>query len=160
MELSFVVDTPFGRLREVAEALGGAAGETAERLGLDLGLVGIVDGEEPVLTTMRPRRGDVAERLVRELLAGESHRRPTLWLALRRGAYLAEAVDPWQPFRLTPGRAPGPLERASVVDAGVLVIRRDSPASCRLELTCYGPTPLLRRILIDARRQLGGFVEG
>jgi len=154
VELSTVVDVPFGRLREIAELLGGAAGELAEGLGLDLGVVGIIDGEEPVLTALRPRPGDVAERLVRDLLAGESHRRPNLWLALRPGAYLAEAVDPWQPFQLPADRPPAALERESLVLGGVLVTRHDGPSSCRIGLRCFGPAALLASAVRASRRWL------
>jgi hypothetical protein len=84
----------------VVEALAGAAGEAAETIGLDVGVVGIVDGEEPLLMALRPRQGDVADRFARILLTGESHRHASLWLLLTPGAYLAEAVDPFQPFRL------------------------------------------------------------
>lgn len=160
VELSSVIDVPFGRLREVAELLGGAAGELAEALALDLGVVGIIDGEEPVLTTLRPRQGDVAERLVRDLLAGESHRRPNLWLALRPGAYLAEAVDPWQPFQLPADRTPAALERETLVRGGVLVNRRDGRSSCRIELRCFGPAAFLGTLVRISRPWLGALREG
>jgi hypothetical protein len=157
--LSLELHVPFLRLGAVAEALGGAAGEVAEGLGLDLGVIGIVAGEEPVLTTLRPRPVDVAERFVRNLLAGESHRRPHLWLALTPGSYLAEAVDPYQPLLLAAGELPSPLLRRARVRAGLLVARHDEVASCRLALCLYAPVADLRRALATSRRWLDGFAD-
>jgi hypothetical protein len=147
VELRCRFDVPFQQLAVVTEALAGAAGEAAEALGLDLGLVGVVDRDEPLLTTLRPRRGDVAERFVRNLLAGESHRYPQLWLLLTPGSYLAEAVDPYRPFLVTRGDLPSPLRRPKLVRAGLLVTREDDAASCRLELALYAPVSDLRRIV-------------
>ena len=159
-ELRCVVDVPFQRLVAVAEALAGAAGEVAEGLGCDLGVVGIVDREEPLLTTLRPRRGDVAERFVRNLLAGVHHRHPHLWLVLTPGCYLAETLDPYRPFLVTSGGLPSPLRRPGAVRAGLLVTREDDAASCRLEMTLYAPVSESRRIVAAVRRSLVDVVGG
>ena len=159
VELWCTLDVPFQRLAAVAEALGGAVGEVAERLGCDLGVVGVVETEEPLLATLRPRQGDVAERFVRNLLAGESHRRPQLWLALTPGSYLAEAIDPYRPFRLVAGELPSPLRQPALVRAGLLATRHDDPASCRLEFRLYAPVSELRRIVAASRPWLADVVD-
>jgi len=159
VEMWCILDVPFARLGTVVEALGGAAGEIAERLGCDLGVVGVIVGEEPLLTTLRPRQGDVAERFVRNLLAGESHRRPHLWLVLAPGSYLAEAVDPYRPLRLVAGELPSPLRQPALIRAGMLVTRQDGPAACRLELRLYGPVSELRWIVAASRPWLADVVD-
>lgn len=160
VELSLDLDVPFPLLGAVVEALGGAAGEVAERFGLDLGVIGVVADEEPVLTTLRPRPADVAERFVRNLLAGESHRHPHLWLLLTPGSYLAEAVDPYRPMRLVSGELPSPLRQPARARAGLLVARRDEAVSCRLALCVYAPVADLRRALAMSRCWLDGFAGG
>mgnify|MGYP005840326761 CR=1 FL=1 len=63
-----------------------------------VGLVTVVPGEEPILVALAPQRDAVANRVLRVLLAGESHRAPHLLLLLRHGVYLAQVIDPYAPL--------------------------------------------------------------
>jgi hypothetical protein len=85
----------------VANALASAVAELAEGHGA-LARIGIVAGEPPVLTVFGPRRDIVAGQVRDALTAGATHRRPTVWLTLPAGVYLASVIDPGAPFAAPP----------------------------------------------------------
>ncbi len=141
---------PAGRWPDVASLLSAAVAEIAEQHG-SLGRVGIVVGEPPVLAVFRPRR-DLVAGLVRDALtAGATHRRPTLWLALPAGVYLAEAVDPDLPF------AAAPAVVAAIVAGGraahaLLTEANPAQVGVALRLALYSSPGGVRSSLGVARR--------
>jgi hypothetical protein len=84
----------------VVRALAAAIAEAAQ--GRTLGQVALVTGEPPIVGVFRGRKDVAAARVVGALTAGAAHRRPTLWLSLSEGTYLAQAVDPERPFVAAP----------------------------------------------------------
>ncbi len=152
--LRFEIQTPVHRAAELAEALGAATAEAAAAIGLVVGWVGIVAGEEPVLVALAPRRDLVAPRFRDALASGAAHRRPNLWLTLTPGTYLASVVDPFRPF------AGSHDEILSLVSGGrcrhALSTRLSAgPAGVRITLDLYASRPELTRLLSLARSVLG-----
>jgi hypothetical protein len=137
--------------RAVAAAVAAAAGRT-------LGRAEIVTGEPPILASFGVRRDVVASRVVSSLTSGGAHRRPTLWLALNDGVYLAGAVDPDVPLVATPetvaaivrsGRAARALLTDSMPAGGGVVLR----------LEVYAWPSDLRRLLRSARGHFAAEAE-
>ena len=134
--------------RGVASAVAAAPG------GRTLGEVGVVTGEAPILASFGARRDLVAARVLAALTAGASHRRPTVWLALHDGVYLASAVDPDRAFALEAERL------AAIVRSGLatqVIAGEATPRSGHilLRLDAYAAPAALRALLHTARRQLG-----
>ena len=149
----FEIAAPLARAGELAQALAGLVAEGAALIGLTVGWVGVVAGEEPVLVALAPQRDLVAPRFRDSLTSGAAHRRPNLWLTLAPGTYLASVVDPLRPFSgshaeilslVCGGRAGHAL--ASELTAG--------PAGVRITLALYAPRPELIRLLSLARKGL------
>ncbi|HQU32809.1 MAG TPA: hypothetical protein PLB88_00705 [Thermoanaerobaculaceae bacterium] len=149
----FEIAAPLARAGELAQALAGLVAEGAASIGLTVGWVGVVAGEEPVLVALAPQRDLVAPRFRDSLTSGAAHRRPNLWLTLAPGTYLASVVDPLRPFSgsqteilslVRGGRAGHAL--ASELTAG--------PAGVRITLALYAPRPELIRLLSLARNGL------
>ena len=143
---------PTGRTAGLLEAAGAAVAEGAAWLGLTVGVVGIVPGDEPLLLALAPKRDVVASRF-REALASGTHRLPMLWLALTRGTYLASVVDPYEAF------AGSEADALAIVGAGQarhalrcsLTVDADG---ARLALELYGSRADLRSLLSLGRRLL------
>ena len=147
------IDSPLSRAGELVEALAAVAADGAASIGLTVGWVGVVAGEEPVLVALAPARDLVAPRFRDALAAGQAHRRPTVWLTLRPGRYLASVVDPYRPF------GGGREEVAAIVRGAGAVHALTSrlgpgPAGVRISLALYAARPELRRLLRMARNGL------
>jgi len=149
----FEIAAPLDRAGELAQVLAALVAEGAASIGLTLGWVGVVAGEEPVLVALAPRRDLVAPRFRDALTSGAAHRRPNLWLTLAPGTYLASVVDPLRPF------SGGHAEILSLVRAGGARHALASgltagPAGVRITLALYAPRPELTRLLSLARKGL------
>lgn len=79
----------------VCRALAAAIARTAAHGGGAVGCVRVVAGEEPVVYVVAPRVDLVAESVMRALSASPGQH---LWVRLRAGSYLAEALDPLAPL--------------------------------------------------------------
>ncbi len=149
----FEIDAPRGRAGGLAQALAALVAEGAASIGLTVGWVGVVAGEEPVLVALAPQRDLVAPRFRDALTSGAAHRRPNVWLTLAPGTYLASVVDPLRPFSgshaevLALVRGGGARHAlASGLTAG--------PEGVRITLALYAPRPELIRLLSLARKGL------
>ena len=153
LSLGFEIDVPAPRWAEVTDALAGAIAEAAAAAGTTLGCVGIVEGEEPILIALAPRRDVVGEHATVVLTSRPPHRHPQLWLTLPPGAYLAGIVDPYTPFRMTRGWLAGMLASGAAWSAVAFEVA-DAGVSTRVEVELYGAPPDLRRFLKLSRSSL------
>ena len=159
MVLVTEIDSSADRAGELIEALAAVVAEGVASIALTVGWVGVVAGEEPVLVALAPARDLVAPRFRDALAAGQAHRRPSVWLTLPPGRYLAAVVDPYRPF------GGGREEVAAIVRGGGAVHALTSrlgagPAGVRISLVLYAARPEARRLLRMARnglRELSGW---
>ena len=119
-------------------AVAAAVAEAAARLGLTIGSVGIVPGEEPHLVALAPRRDLVAPAVLDALAWRGGHPRPHLWLALPPGTYLASVVDPFRPFAGGDEFVVG-LVRSGAVRCALATERSGDAGVFRVRLACYCP---------------------
>jgi hypothetical protein len=147
------LDLPSSRFAEVAAALAGVAAGRAASLGAPLGCVAVRQGEEPSLTAIAARRDLVGERMLRDLMAGEAHRVPTLWLVLNKGTFLAEVIDPYATFAGTHAAIAG-LVGAGRAVAALRVETVHGPAASEIRIRAYGPCRVVLGWLRAARAEL------
>lgn len=150
----FEIDAPVARAAELADALATVVAESAASIGLTVGWVGIVPGEEPVLVALAPQRDLVAPRFRDALASGAAHRRPHLWLSLAPGTYLASVVDPYRPFAGSDAEIL-PLVRGGRCRHALSSRLEPGPAGVRITLELYASRPELTRLLTLARSVLG-----
>jgi hypothetical protein len=149
------VDAPPARGAAAGAAVAAAVAEAAAALGLTVGSVGIVPGEEPRLVALAPRR-DLIAPAVLEALAWHGGYPPShLWMALAPGTYLAELVDPYRPF------APGDdvvaeLVRSGGVRCALTTDRSGGAGAFRIRLGLYCSPSDLGTLVGFARTGLDG----
>ena len=139
----------------VVRAVAAAVAEAA--VGRTLGQIGLVAGEPPIVGAFAARRDIAAARVVGALTAGAAHRRPTLWLILSKGTYLAQAVDPERPFAASPEAV------ADIVRRGCAVCALVTDAAPRgggvaLGLDLFSAPAEMRVLVRLARCHLAGVV--
>lgn len=139
----------------VVRALAGAIAEAAQER--TLGQVELVAGEPPIVGAFAARRDVAAARVVGALTAGAAHRRPTLWLSLSKGTYLAQTVDPERPFVAAPEAV------ADMVRSGRAVCALATDAAPRgggvaLGLELFAAPAEMRVLVRLARRHLAGVI--
>lgn len=127
-------------------ALAAAVGAAAPRAGTALGYVRVEAGEEPVLFTLAPRVDVVAESASTVLARPAGHH---LWLGLEPGCFLAEVVDPCQPFDANEA------ELAAVLAGGRVrcaLVVRSFPAGARQRflVELHGPRAAVGSVLRGA----------
>jgi len=153
LSVAFEIDVPAPRWAEVTDALAGAIAEAAAATGATLGCVGIVDGEEPILIALAPRRDVVGEHATVVLASRPPHRHAQLWLTLPPGAYLAGLIDPYVPFRLRRDWLAGVLGSGAAGSAVAFEVA-EVGVSTRVAVEVYAAPPDLRRFLSLARSSL------
>jgi len=149
--LTLTVKAPWSRAAETIGAVTVRVTDALLSAGATVGIVGVVQGEEPVLVALAARRDLVAPRVRDALGEGETHRRRNLWLPLAPATYLATCVDPYRPF------AGDDDEIAAIVASGSapLVISTRAAADragLRIEIVGYGRRSGLRAFLSAARK--------
>ena len=131
------------------------AGAIAEGgAGHTLGQVTIVAGEPPLLASFAPRRDVVASRVVAALTAGAAHRRPVVWLALRDGVFLADAVDPERPFDASEDALATVVRSGRATHAVLTEAAPRAGGGVALHFAVYAPPSGLPALLRLARRYL------
>jgi len=151
IRLRCTVAAPRARAPEVLDAVTSRLTEVLASIGLTIGAVGVVPGEEPVLGALAPKRDLVAPRIRDALGAGEQRRRPHVWLTLSAGTYLATVVDPYRPFN-------GDAEEVAKVLGSGRVLHALScgltagAAGVRIVIDAYARRSDLRKLLSLARK--------
>ncbi|MBZ5589954.1 MAG: hypothetical protein LAO05_15465 [Acidobacteriia bacterium] len=140
---------------KVVEAVSALVAGAAAEIGLTVGSVGVVPGEEPLLVALAPRRDIVAPRVRDSLVGGETHRRKHLWLALPHGTYLASVVNPYRPFAAAEGEVAG-IVRSGGASHALTSELAPSTTGIRIRLGVYSVRPGIRRLLSLARKGLDG----
>ncbi len=149
------VDPAPGREAEARLAVAAAVAEVVAGLGLTVGSVGVVPGEEPRLVALAPRRDVVAPRVL-DALAGHATSPPRhLWLALAPGTYLASVVDPYRAFEGSEGEVAATV-RAGLAACALTTDLARSVGEVRLVLGIYCSRSELRNVLSLARNGLEG----
>ena len=155
VHLSITITVEARAWGRVVRALAAAVAEAAQ--GRTLGQVELVAGEPPIVGAFAGRRDVAAARVFGALTAGAAHRRPTLWLSLGEGTYLAQAVDPERPF------AAAPEAVAKIVRSGRAVCALVTDAAPRgggvaLGLDLFAAPAEMRVLVRLARCHLAGVV--
>jgi hypothetical protein len=153
VHLGCEIEVSLQQAAEVMETVVALVAEAAAEIGLTVGWVGVVPGEEPLLVALAPKRDIVAPRF-RDALAGDvSHRRKHLWLALAPGTYLASVVNPYRPFAALEGEVAAMVRTGKVAHALTSEWARAS-TGIRIALGVYSSRPGLRTLLRLARKGL------
>jgi hypothetical protein len=137
----------------VVNAVAAAVAEAA--VGRTLGQVELVAGEPPIVGAFAARRDVAAARVVGSLTAGAGHRRPTLWLSLSEGTYLAQAVDPERPFAASPEAVAAIVGKGRAVHA-LVTDATPCGGGVALGLELFAAPAEIRVLVRLARRHLGG----
>jgi hypothetical protein len=146
IRLCCTVQAPRELVGQVLDAVTAQLAEIIASIGLTVGIVGVVPGEEPVLTAFAPRRDLVAPR-IRDALGGRAaHWRRHVWLTMPDGTYLASVVDPYLPLEGSAEEVAGMVRNGLIAHAfsGQL---KGEPAGARLELDAYIRRKDLRKLL-------------
>ncbi len=132
------------------EAVAAAVAEAAAGLALDVGIVGVVPGEEPLLVALAPRRDVVAPRVLGALGGGSPYPSKHVWLALPGGTYLASVVDPYRVFDPRDEEVAALVRSGSAACALTTEWRRE-PRRHHVLLVVYSSRPGLKSLLTLAR---------
>jgi len=144
------LQVPAKRWGEVVTVFAAAVAEISEGNGA-LAQVGIVADEAPVMLVFRLRRDLVASQVRDALTAGATHRRPTLWLTLPAGVYLATVIDPDAPFAASPEVITA-IVAAGKVRHALLAEARPRAGGVVLRLALYSTSGGVRSAFRAARR--------
>ena len=143
------------RAAEARLAVASAVAEVAAGIGLTVGSVGVVPGEEPRLVALAPRRDVVAPRVLDALAGHATSPQRHLWLVLAPGTYLASVVDPYRVFEGGEGEVAATV-RAGLAACALTTELASGADGVRLVLGIYCSRPELRRVLSLARNGLQG----
>jgi hypothetical protein len=138
--------------RRLAGAVAWAVGVVCHEVGSTVGCVSIVGGEEPVFVSLAARRDVIAPRVAAILGAGESHRRPELFLVLERGVFLAQVIDPCRQVDAT-DEALARLVAGGLVRAALLLQVIPGARVAGVQLRVLAPFHELRASLRLARHE-------
>lgn len=149
------VDPAPGKAAEARLAVASAVAEVAAGIGLTVGSVGVVPGEEPRLMALAPRRDVVAVRVLDALAGHATSPARHLWLALAPGTYLASVVNPYRVFEGSEDEVVATV-RAGLAACALTTDLASGAREVRLVLGIYCSRPELRNVLSLARNGLEG----
>jgi len=158
IRLCCTIEAPRARAGEALDVITAQLAGIIASIGMTVGVVGVVAGEEPVLTAFAPMRDLIAPRIRDALGGGTAHLRRHLWLTLPGGTYLASVVNPYLPFEGSAEEVAG-LLRAGLVAQAFSGRMKVGPAGARFELDAYARRPDLRKLLSLVRNDPAEVVD-